>query len=98
MNLIYDADHLARVCDKYQVDYLGVFGSAARGENQDGSDIDLLAKFNPSHNGGLFEMARMRDELESVFGKKIDLLTEGFLSKYFKDEVMTELKQLYAKT
>jgi predicted nucleotidyltransferase len=98
MNLSYNINELEKICSKYQADYIGVFGSTARGENSSNSDIDILVRFNPQNTGGLFELSAMRDELENVFQKKVDLLTEGFLSKYFRQEVLNELKTIYAKT
>jgi uncharacterized protein len=97
MDLVYDAGQLASICQKYQADYLGVFGSVARGDAQANSDIDLLVRFSPQNKGGLFELSRMRDDLEKVMTRKVDLLTEGFLSKYFKDEVIAQAKTLYVK-
>jgi predicted nucleotidyltransferase len=78
--------------------YLGVFGSMARGDQNEGSDVDLLVKFSPENRSGLFALSAMRDELQGVLGRKVDLLTEGFLSKYFRDEVLSQTKTLYVKT
>ena len=95
---IFDQSHLAHICQKYQVYFLGVFGSYSRGDQKPESDMDLLVKFSPDEKGGLFALSRMRDDLEHLSNKKIDLLTEGFLSKYFRDEVLAETKPLYVKT
>ena len=70
----------------------------ARGDEKADSDLDLLVKFSPSHRGGLFELSAMRDDLEEIFHRKVDLLTEGFLSKYFRDDVLSEAKTIYVKT
>ena len=95
MKLIYSKEELKQICSKYQVDYLGVFGSVARGDNKKGSDIDLLVRFSPVNKGGLFELSAMRDDLQKLLHRKVDLLTEGFLSKYFKDEVVSQAKTIY---
>lgn len=97
MKLIYSKEELKQICSKYQVDYLGVFGSVARGDDKQNSDIDLLVKFSPTNKGGLFELSAMRDDLQKLLHRKVDLLTEGFLSKYFKDEVISEAKSIYVK-
>ena len=98
MDIRYDSDNLKNICTKYGADYLGVFGSAARGESGFGSDVDILVRFAPENRSGLFAMSAMRDELEQLFERKVDLLTEGFLSRHFRDEVISETKTLYAKT
>ena len=95
MKLTYSKEELKQICSKYQVDYLGVFCSVARGDNKKGSDIDLLVRFSPANNGGLFELSAMRDDLQKLLHRKVDLLTEGFLSKYFKDEVVSQAKTIY---
>jgi len=97
MQLNLDQHQLAEICQKHQADYLGVFGSFSRGDTVEDSDIDFLVRFSPSSHAGLFELSRMRDDLEKFTGKKVDLLTEGFLSKYFKDEVLSEVKDIYVK-
>jgi uncharacterized protein len=97
MNLTYDPIKLSNICQKYQADYLGLFGSMIRDDAKENSDIDLLVKFSPQNKGGLFELSRMRDDLEQVMGKKVDLLTEGFLSKYFRADVVSQAKTLYVK-
>ncbi|OGV96320.1 hypothetical protein A2W24_01260 [Microgenomates group bacterium RBG_16_45_19] len=98
MDLQYDPQRLAKICDENQAEFLGVFGSYARNEADKESDLDLLVRFAPENKGGLFQMAAMRDDLGKVFNKKVDLLTEGFLSRYFRDEVLRETKPLYEKT
>lgn len=92
-----DEERLKEICHRYGVEFLGVFGSTARGEAREGSDLDLLVKFSPNDKGGLFQLVRMQSDLEVVFGKKVDLLTEGFLSKYFRDEVIAETKPIYVQ-
>ena len=54
-----------------------VFGSVARGEDRYDSDIDLLVALRPGV--GLFDLAEMRHELESVLGVSVDLVSEGGL-------------------
>ena len=77
------------------MEFLGVFGSAARGEDKPGSDVDLLVRYKEGSRGGLFRLVEMSDDLEKLIGREVDLLTEGFLSKYFRDQVVQETKQIY---
>ncbi len=57
------------------VEALSVFGSVARGEARDDSDIDLLARIN-RRPFGLLELAALEIELGKILGTKVDLLTE----------------------
>ena len=51
--IVLPVPEMAEICRRYGVKELSVFGSAARGDMQPGSDIDLLVEFEPgSHVGG----------------------------------------------
>ena len=98
LNLQVDQMKLEEICRRYGVEFLGVFGSAARGENQLDSDVDVLVKFSPDSHTSLMGMVRMEAELEKMLGREVDLVTEGFLSKYFRGEVLRETRPLYGQT
>ena len=83
------------ICDKYGISYLGLFGSMARGEAREDSDVDLLVKFDDNSNIGLFELDRVQRDLEMRFGRKVDLVTK--LNKYIQPEAMKDLKTIYER-
>ncbi|TSC91758.1 MAG: DNA polymerase subunit beta [Parcubacteria group bacterium Licking1014_17] len=83
------------ILDKYGVVYAGLFGSHSRGEANEDSDIDILVKLKEPL--GLFDFAGFKNELSEKLGIEVDLLTEGFLSPYIKDNVMHDLKIFYGK-
>ena len=56
-----------------------LFGSYARGEQTENSDVDILVLFDHSSPIGLFAFARMHRELEEQLGCKVDLVEEGTL-------------------
>ena len=58
------------------------------------SDVDVLVEFEPEHVPGL-EFVDMQDELTQLLGRSADLNTPGFLSDYFRDEVLREAEVLY---
>jgi predicted nucleotidyltransferase len=74
---------------------LGLFGSTARGESRDDSDVDLLVRFDDTSRVGLFELGQIQREFEIRFGKKVDLVTK--LNKYILPEAMKDLKTIYEK-
>ena len=92
---ISKSDYIDNICKKYGINYLGVFGSVARGEERPESDIDLLVKFNKNNKLGLFELGNLRKELESRFGRKVDLVTK--LNKYIEPYAKKDLKTIYEK-
>lgn len=65
-----------------------VFGSILHGTDQDGSDIDLLVDALPGAT--LFDLGGLQDELESLLGIQVDLLTPGDLPPKFRAQVLAE--------
>lgn len=73
---------------------LALFGSVLREDFSPESDVDVLVEFEPGHIPGHGFFA-MEAELSEILGRKVDLNTPGFLSKYFRDRVMAEAKVEY---
>ncbi len=89
----FDESRLAAICRRHGVRQLRLFGSAARGEETAESDIDLIADFaGPT---GFFGLIRCEDELAEFFGRSVDLLTEGGLSPYMRDDVLAEARVIF---
>ena len=65
-----------------------VFGSARRGEDKDGSDLDLLADALPGAT--LFDLGGLQVELEELLGVRVDLLTPGDLPVKFREHVLKD--------
>ena len=88
---------LALICRRHHVKRLGIFGSAARGEAGDSSDVDLLVEFKRDAPASLFDMVRMQDELSRLFGRKVDLATSTVLENpYRRRAILKDLRELYA--
>ena len=68
---------IAAFCRKWDIAELSLFGSAVHGEFRPESDIDLLVRFHPGKKHGLFRLSRMQEELEAIFGRKVDLVSES---------------------
>jgi len=65
-----------------------VFGSVLHGTDLDGSDLDLLVDALPGAT--LFDLGGLQDELETLLGVHVDLLTPADLSPKFRAEVLAE--------
>ena len=89
-----DHDRLANLCRRHGIARLALFGSAARGELEAESDIDVLVEFVPGRRVGL-RFITVQEELEELMGRKVDLNTRAFLSPYFRDRVVAEAVPLY---
>lgn len=88
------SEPLLNLCRRYQVASLKVFGSIARGEEREDSDIDILVQF--VHPVSLLTLVRLERELSDLFGRKVDLLTEQALSPYIRDSVIASAREIYA--
>ncbi len=89
----FDRKLLIEICRKNGISMVSVFGSMAKGESTENSDIDLLVKFGKKT--GLLALVRLERELTSALGRKVDLLTEGAISPYLRDEILGNMQVIY---
>lgn len=87
-------DHIAAFCRRHRIHRLAIFGSALRDDFTPDSDIDVLVEFEPDARTGLAFFAMQR-ELSDILGHAVDLNTPEFLSRYFRDQVLAEARDLY---
>ena len=86
---------LAEVCARNDIARLRVFGSFARGEEREGSDLDLIADFTARKS--LLDLVRIEREFSERLGRQVDLLTERALSPYLRDRVLSEARVVYER-
>ena len=89
----FDTGKLIEICRKNNVAMLGVFGSVARGEATEQSDIDLLVRF--SKRISLLALVRLEREVSTALGWKVDLLTEAAISPYLRDRIKQDMQVIY---
>ena len=78
LNLVREhRDEVQAAVERHRGVSFTVFGSAARGEDTDASDIDLLVRFAPESS--LFDLLHLSDELERILGRRVDVVSEGGL-------------------
>ena len=88
---------ISEFCKRNNIRKLALFGSVLRGDFRENSDVDVLIEFEPGHGTGYFGLARMERELSSILGRKVDLRTPQELSRYFRDEVLSQAEIQYAE-
>lgn len=93
---IPDMDALIRLCRRYQVAELAVFGSALRDDFRADSDIDLLVEFEPDAPRGLFRFVQLQYDLEDLFGRQVDLVPKDGLKPIIRDDVLASAHVIYA--
>jgi predicted nucleotidyltransferase len=89
MNIIETLrNHEAEIKKQFGVRRIGVFGSFARGEEKDTSDVDILVEFeNPTFDNFM----NLAFFLEDLFQRKVDLVTPNSLSPYIGPYVKREV-------
>lgn len=73
---------------RYGVQNIRVFGSVARGEAGEDSDIDLLVDYVPGHGG--FAFVEFCDGVEKLLGRPVDVVTERSLHPRIRDRVLQQ--------
>ena len=76
------------ILKKYGVKKLELFGSYVRGQQENDSDIDFLVEFKNPNFEDFMDLAFF---LEDLFGRKVELITQGSLSPYLEPYIEKEL-------
>jgi predicted nucleotidyltransferase len=74
-SLKLDRPQIADFCRRWKVRELAVFGSALREDFRADSDVDLLVTFAPDATWGLLDQVTMEDELATILGRPVDLVS-----------------------
>jgi predicted nucleotidyltransferase len=84
-------------CEKWKVVEFSLFGSVLRDDFRSDSDIDVLLSFEENSTWGLYDLVDMKDELQSIFGRKVDLVEkEAIRNPYRLRSMLAEQEVLYA--
>jgi predicted nucleotidyltransferase len=91
------AKEIEAFCRRWDVIELALFGSVVRDDFRPDSDVDVMVKFAPGVGKDLFDFVDMRDELEAIFGRKVDLIKHGTVENpYRRESIMRDLTVVYA--
>lgn len=97
--LLNKHDEIRQLCEKHKVSQLAVFGSVVTGKFNAASDLDFLVDFEETLSARDMATAffGLKEELEAMFSRSVDLVTESSLTNpYFRSSVMEERQPLYA--
>ena len=86
---------VADFCRRHHVRELALFGSVLRDDFADESDVDVLLEPGPEHQRKIAEFVAMQEELEAIFGRKVDLVYKHLLKKYIREDVLRRRRVLY---
>ena len=85
---------ILRIAQSHGARTVRVFGSRARGDARDDSDLDLLVGLEPGRS--LLDIVAIKQDLEDLLGYPVDVVTEGGLSPYLRERILAEALPLTA--
>ena len=87
---------IADLCRRYHIRRFSLFGSAARNDFAEDSDVDVLVEFHPAHVPGFIRLATIEEELSAVFhGRRVDMVTTKALNPRLRARVLKEAIVVY---
>ncbi len=90
-------ERLTALCQKWRVQELSLFGSAARGDMHSESDVDVLVTFEPDAPWDLLDIGELADELVTLFGRDVDIVEERSLVNPFRRKaILRDKRVVYA--
>jgi|ETNmetMinimDraft_23_1059889.scaffolds.fasta_scaffold313757_2 hypothetical protein len=89
---------IAEFCRRHHIRRLALFGSILRDDFREDSDVDVLVEFESDHVPGLISLAGIELKLSELLGgRKADMNTPLLLSRYIRDQVLSEAMVVYAE-
>ena len=79
-------EEILQIAQKHGARNVRVFGSVAKGEARARSDVDLLVEMEPGRS--LLDMIAIKQDLEDLLGRKVDVVTEAAVSPYIRESVL----------
>lgn len=81
-------EEILRLAGLHGAKNVRIFGSAARGEDVEGSDIDVLVELEEGRS--LLDHVGLKQDLEELLGTKVDVVVEGGISPYLEEQILAE--------
>ena len=90
---IFKTEKFKHLLKFYKVKSIAIFGSYAKGEPSAGSDVDFLVEFEKGAD--LWDQVGLKNDLEKLIKKSVDVATPRGLSRYIRDKVLREAVYLH---
>jgi uncharacterized protein len=92
-----DSNQITDFCRRWRITEFALFGSAVRDDFRPESDVDVLVTFEPDAPWTLWDLSRMRMELEEIFGREVDLVEKKALRNPFRRQaILANQRVIYA--
>ena len=89
-----DSERIAAFCQKWNVQELSLFGSVLRDDFGPDSDVDALVSFAPDAPWSLWDLVDARDQLQEIFGRRVDLIEKEALKNPFRRHSILSSRRL----
>jgi predicted nucleotidyltransferase len=90
-------DRIREFCERWKITEFGLFGSVVREDFRPDSDVDVLVAFADDARWDLFDLMHMKDELEAMFGREVDLVQKkGLKNPYRRESILGDLVVVHA--
>jgi predicted nucleotidyltransferase len=90
--LLEKREEIIALAAKHKAEHVRVFGSVARGDADEHSDLDLLVHFQPG--ASLFDLMDLQEASESLLHVPVDVVSDRGLSPYLKDSILRDAVDL----
>lgn len=90
--IAYLSNNKYRLMRKYHLTKLGVFGSVARGDQSDDSDIDLIVEFDDDVKDLYLVKKQLREEIKKHFNRRVDICREKYIKARIKDHILSQAR------
>lgn len=87
-------EHKEELKEKYEIKEIGIFGSYAREEYKEKSDLDILVEFKEDAKIGLLKFVNMENYLSELIGVKVDLVEKSALKPKIGKHILKEVVPL----
>jgi len=87
-------DRIADFCRRWKIAEFSLFGSVLRDDFRPDSDVDVLVTFSPDATWSSFDLVDMRDQLQQIFARDVDLVEESGLRNPFRRAAILREKQV----
>lgn len=88
---------IASFCQRWKITEFALFGSILRDDFRPDSDVDVLVSFAPDANWSLWNIIEMKEELETLFGREVDLVQkDGLRNPFRRYEILSTKQVIYA--
>jgi predicted nucleotidyltransferase len=92
-----EPEAIAAFCTRWRITELALFGSVLRADFGPESDVDVLVAFAPEAAHTLLDVVRLRDELEALLGRRVDLVEARALrNPFLRREILDTRQVVYA--